>query len=114
MGLATRERLFGGKIPEVGMIREDLSQVEIPLKVMTEVAERVNDGQQLFIVNFVVSLRRLEGLGIVCHGVGSSQSIFLFKDSASSVIAGVSDKRKSFIIVRKHEDRSSVAAAQAD
>src|SRR6266581_4483267 len=44
-GLATCERLFGSKIPEVGMIREDLSQVEIALKVMMEVVECVNDGQ---------------------------------------------------------------------
>ena len=44
-GLATRERLFGSKIPEVGVVREDLSQVEIALKVMTKVAEHVDYGQ---------------------------------------------------------------------
>jgi len=40
-----RERLFGSKILEVGVVQEDLSQVEIALKLMTEVAEHVNNGK---------------------------------------------------------------------
>ena len=44
MGLAARERLFGSEILEVGVIREDLSQVEIALKVMAEVTEHMDDG----------------------------------------------------------------------
>jgi len=45
MGLATCERLFGSKILEVGMIREDLSLLEITLKVMTKVSEYMDYGQ---------------------------------------------------------------------
>jgi len=56
------ERLFGSKIPEVGMIREDLSQVKIALKVVTKVAECMDYSQQFFIMDLVISLRRLEGL----------------------------------------------------
>ena len=45
--MVMRERLFGSKIPKVGMIREDLSQVEIALKVMTKVAERMDYCREL-------------------------------------------------------------------
>jgi len=44
MGLAACERLFGSKILKVGMVRKYLSQVDIALKVMTEVAEHMDDG----------------------------------------------------------------------
>jgi len=39
MCLSVCERLFGSKIPEVGMIGEDLCQVGVALKVMAEVTE---------------------------------------------------------------------------
>jgi len=45
IGLAMCERLFGSKVPEIGVIREDLSQVEISLKVMAKVTKHVDDSQ---------------------------------------------------------------------
>jgi len=38
------------------MVGKDLSYVEITLKVMTKVAECVNDGQEFFIVDLVIPL----------------------------------------------------------
>jgi len=45
MGLAACERLFGSKILEIGMIQEDLSKVEIALKIVVKMVESVDDSQ---------------------------------------------------------------------
>jgi len=46
--------------------------VEIALKIVAKVVECVNDSKQFLIMDFIIPLRRLEGLGVVRDGVGTS------------------------------------------
>ena len=55
-------------------------------------------------MDFVVALGWLEGLGIVCHWVGTSQCIVLFEDGARGVVTSVGDQGKSPIIIRQGKD----------
>src|SRR5579863_7728481 len=55
-------------------------------------------------MNLVISLRRLQGFGVVSDRVRSAVGVFLFKDSSGRKIASICDKRKSFPVVRQEED----------
>jgi len=59
MGLMMCQGLFGCKIVEVGMIQKDFGQMKVTLKVMVKMMEHMDNGQQFFVMDLVISLYRL-------------------------------------------------------
>jgi len=79
--------------------------VNIALEVMAEMGQSVDDSQEFFVMDLIIAFRRLQGFGVVSHGVRLSKSVFLFQDCSCSVITGIGDERKWFAIIRQEEYR---------
>jgi len=56
--------LFCGEVLEVRVVQKYLCLVGTALEVITEVLESMNDSQEFFVVDFVVTFSWLEGLGV--------------------------------------------------
>ena len=83
--------MFGSKIDQIAMVRPDFKIVFTSFKVVAEDFKGTDNCKEFVIMNFVVALSRLQGLGVVSDRVPMVQSIRLFKDSAHSEITGVCD-----------------------
>jgi len=62
--LATCECLLCSEVLEVRVVRKYLCLVGTALEVMAEMLESMNNSQEFFVVDFVVSFGWLEGLGV--------------------------------------------------
>jgi len=58
------ERLFRGEVLEIRMVQKYLCLVGTALEVMAEMLESMNNSQEFFVMDFVVVLCWLEGLGV--------------------------------------------------
>src|SRR6267378_419300 len=77
-GLATVQPLLRRKIEEVNMIRPDFKDICATLKIMAEGSKSTDNGKEFFIMNSVITLCRLEGLGKVSNRVPTIEKVRLF------------------------------------
>src|SRR6266404_7783815 len=77
-GLTTVQPLFRCKIEEVNMVRPDFKDVSATLKVMAEGSQSTDNGKEFLIMNSVITLGRLEGLGKVSNRVPTIEKVRLF------------------------------------
>ena len=79
------------EIDQVAMVRPYVQHIEAAFQIVPEGFESSYNREELFVMNFIITLRRLEGLGKICDRMPTVQGIGLFKDSAGSEITSVCD-----------------------
>ena len=106
VGLATREFLGLAEVSQILVIGEQSDGMSGPLQVMAPVFESMNDGEQLPIVDVIISFSGRECLREISTGVEISVTILLHKDSPASNKGSVShdDKRTTDIRKMQHGD----------
>jgi len=77
-GLTTVQPLLRHKIEEVNMVGPDLKDIGVTLKIMAEGSKSTDNGKELLIMNSVIMLCRLEGLGKVSNRVPTIEKVRLF------------------------------------
>src|SRR6266404_7989304 len=77
-GLTTVQPLFRCKIEEVNMIRPDFKDISATFKVMVEGSKSTDNGKEFLIMNSVITLSRLEGLGKISNRVPTIEKVRLF------------------------------------
>src|SRR6266404_7896242 len=73
---------------------------------MAEGSKSTDNGKEFLIMNSVITLGRLEGLGKVSNRVPTIEKVRLFQDSASGKITGICDELKGLGVIRQGKDRS--------
>src|SRR5882762_3741770 len=73
---------------------------------MAESFEGANDGEEFFVVDVVVELRRLHGFGEESNRVPSVKKVRLFENGTKSKVTGISDNAERKGGIREGEDWS--------
>jgi hypothetical protein len=104
--LAAGGLLFCSEVLEVIMVGPNFKDVRVAFEVVAEGFKGFDDGKEFFIVDVIIKLGRVEGLGVIGNGVPTVQEVWLFEDGTDGKVAGVGDDTKGLGEIRKGKDRS--------
>src|SRR6266404_6565042 len=77
-GLMTVQPLFRCEIEEVNMVGPDFKDIGVTLEVMVEGSKSTDNGKEFLIMNSIITLGRLVGLGKVSNRVPTIEKVGLF------------------------------------